>query len=107
MTYVKLKRLAKAIDLSAAGETDVEQTALFTPEHGINPIEVLGAIGSPRYMSDQWGESVGIRVDCQTEDGCFRIDTDDGLVSSEEKSVPISEDACETINLAFNKLKTF
>lgn len=107
MTYAKLKKLAKAIDLSAAGETDVKQMALFTPEHGTNPIDFLGAIGSPRYMSDQWGEPVGIRVDCQTEDGCFRIDTDDGLVSSEGKSVPISEDACEIINLAFNKLKNF
>lgn len=103
MTYAKLTRLAKAIDLSAAGETDVGQMALFTQ----TPMEVLGAIGSPRYMSDQWGGSAGVRVDCQTEDGCFRVDTDDGLISSEGKSVPISEDACEIINLAFNKLKTF
>lgn len=107
MNYAKLKRLAKAIDLSAAGETDVKQMALFTPEHGQSPIEVLGAIGSPRYMSDLWGKPAGVRVDCQAEDGCFRIDTDDGLISSEGKSVPISEDACEIINLAFHKLKNF
>ncbi len=107
MTYAKLRKLAKTIELLAAGETDFEQISLLDSEDEMDLAAAIGVINSPRYLSDQWGESVGVRVDCQTEDGYFRVDTDDGLLSSEGKSVPISEDACELLNSKFDELKQF
>lgn len=107
MTYAKLKSLGKAIELAAAGEFDPEQVSFSAQEEEPVLADVLGVISSPRYLFDLWGEPVGIRVDCQSEDGCFRVDTDDGLISSEGKSVPISEDSCEQVNLVFEKLKQF